>query len=155
MRHRAACGYMCYGFWNKKPATLQALLPLSFPFAERSMLMHMASYLPFVLAFGIYIMASPIVYLPSSLVLNFADGNNTNPPLSRNKTDLINDTPAMNTAWANSQPSIWRTTNPSAASPHTHLLGSSTTQSRTQTSFSFSATIAHQQNQILIRQMSI
>ena len=70
------------------------------------MLMPMAPYLLFVLVFGIYIKASPLLHLPSSFVLNFADENRTNSPLSSNRTNLINDTLAMNTAWANSQPYI-------------------------------------------------
>ena len=66
----------------------------------------MASYLLFSLAFGIFIRASPLDYLPSSLVLNFANGNNTPSPLPINTTYLINDTLTVNTAWANSQPYI-------------------------------------------------
>ena len=122
--------------WNKLPATSRPLLTQSFPFNNTPMRTPMASYSLFVWSFVIFIEASPLVNLPSSLVLNFANGNKTGPRLSSNTTDVINDSLVVNTVWANTQPFILRTTNPSAAFPRTHLLAPSTTLSHIQTSLS-------------------
>lgn len=95
--------YGCFGFrldkqvWNKKPATLQPLLSLSFSFVKTPMRTPIASYSLFVLSFVISVKTSPLVNLPSPLVLNFANGNNTGPRLPSNTTYLINDTLNMNT----------------------------------------------------------
>ena len=75
-------------------------------FAKTPMRTPMASYSLFILSFVIFVEASPVVKLPSSLVLNFANGNNTSPRLPSNTTNLINDTLDMNTVWAESQPFI-------------------------------------------------
>ena len=104
--------YRCFGFrldnqiWNKKPATSQPLLSMSFSFAKTPMRTPIAFYSLVVLSFVIFVKASPLVNLPSSLVLDFANGNNTSPRLPSNTTDLINDALDMSTVWAKSQPFI-------------------------------------------------
>ena len=70
------------------------------------MLTPMASYVLFVSAFGNLIGALPLVYLTFSLVLNFANGESIPSPLPSTRTHIMNDTPTVNTAWANSQPYI-------------------------------------------------
>lgn len=66
----------------------------------------MVSYSLFVLSFVISVKTSPLVNLPSSLVLKFANGNNTGPRLPRNITGPINDALDMSTVWAKCQPFI-------------------------------------------------
>ena len=82
---------------NKKPASSQPLLSLSFSSAKTPMQMAIVSYWLFVLSFVIFVKTLPLVNLPSLLVLNSANGNNTGPRLPNNTTYLINGTLNMNT----------------------------------------------------------
>ena len=135
----------CYGrfefrlynqVWNKKPVIPQPLPSMSFSFAKTPMRTPIASYSLFFLSFVIFVKGSPLVNVPSSLVLNFANGNNTGPRLPSNTTDFTNDALDMSTVWAKSQPFIQRTTNPSAAFPRIHLLVPSSITSHIHTSVS-------------------
>ena len=82
---------------NKKPASSQSLLSLSFSSAKTPMQTAIVSYWLFVLNFVIFVKTSPLVNLPSPLLLNSANGNNTGSRLPSNTTYLINGTLTMNT----------------------------------------------------------
>ena len=107
----------CYGrfefrlynqVWNKKAAEQSRNLfyPCPFSFAKTPMRTSIASYSPFVLSFVFFVKTSPLINVPSSLVLNFSNGDNTGPHLPSNTTDLNNDALDMSTVWAKSQPFI-------------------------------------------------
>ena len=95
----------CYGFGfgldnqvgNKKPASSQSLLSLTFSTAKTPMQTAIVFYWVLVLSFVIFVKTSPLVNLPSPSVLNSASGNNTGPRLPSTTTYLINGTLNMNT----------------------------------------------------------
>ena len=82
---------------NKKPASSQSLLSLSFSPAKTPMQTAIVSSWLLVLSFVILVKTSPLVNLPSPLVLNSANGNNTGPRLPSNTTYLIDGTLNMDT----------------------------------------------------------